>query len=455
MNLHKHVFIDLLIKMLGFGICIGILFPFFCLLFGVEKEIALSFLFFVACIGAGIAVGLASFLIVKFNVKKRLLKLNNGMLTVNQSIIDFQNDDIKYESPEDLFIESNDSGDCFSKMTESFNTLVKTQIETLHAQKTHYDYIENLNENLDLSDLSNFALKNLMEYSNATAGAMLIEKNGDLILTASNGFSDTSSLETNKLVFDSLKNGNRSFIEFPDDIYLDGVISLFKPSQLIVEPIIYNSINIGVLIMASASSLNTEFIKQLDIFVRSFSLILNNALQHEQMQLLAALDPLTGVYNRRFGLSRLKEECSRSTRFNSALGIMMIDIDKFKLVNDTYGHIAGDRVIKAIVYEIQKTLRNGDILVRYGGEEFLVILPGANNENSLKVADRIRFAVSQRKVKYGDNEISVNVSIGIDSFPESNIAEPDDLIKNADTALYTAKNTGRNKSVLFHHITDN
>ena len=449
MTFHKHVFVDLLIKMLGFGICIGLLFPFFCLLLGVEKQIALSFLFFIACIAAGIIVGLSCFLIIKYNMKKRLLNLIGNMDNANQCIIDFQNDEIHYEVKPDIYIEKEDSGDCFAHMADSFNTLVKTQMETLQFQKNHREYIENLNENLDLSALSEFALKNLMEYSSATAGAILIEKNGELVPTATYGIKDDVSLETNKIVLNALKNGERFYIEFPEDILLDGILTTFRPAEIIVEPIVYNNINIGVLIMAAALPLNSEFIKQLDIFVRSFSLILNNSLQHEQMQLLAALDPLTGVYNRRFGLSRLKEECSRSTRFNSSLGILMIDIDKFKLVNDTYGHIAGDRVIRGIVSVIQNILRNGDILVRYGGEEFLLILPGANNENSFKVAERIRFAISQRKIMYGDNEISVNVSIGIDSFPESNSAEPLDLIKNADSALYTAKNTGRNRSIIF------
>lgn len=451
MTFHKHVFIDLLIKMLGFGICIGLIFPFFALLFGVDKTIALSLLFFLACIAAGILVGLTSFLIVKSNIKSKLIQLIDNMDKVNNSILNFQNSTVKSELDNDYYLTAKGSGDCFDKMSNSFNSLVKTQMKTLRYQKNHREYIENLNENLDLTDLSEFALQNLMDHSNATAGALLIEKNGELISTATYGIKEDVSLETNKIVLNALKTGKRYNLEFPEDILLDGIVTTFRPTELIVEPIIYNSINIGVLIMASASTLNSEFIKQLDIFVRSFSLILNNALQHEQMQLLAALDPLTGVYNRRFGLSRLKEECSRSTRFNSPLGILMIDIDKFKLVNDTYGHIAGDRVIKAIVSEIQKILRNGDILVRYGGEEFLLILPGANSENSFKVAERIRFAITQRKVMYGESEISVNVSIGIDSFPESNSAEPLDLIKNADSALYSAKNTGRNKSIIFGH----
>ncbi len=452
MRFHKRVFIDLLVKMIGFGVCIGIVFPFFTLLFGVEKSTAFSLLFFLACVFAGIIVGLTGFLIVKANIKYRLLKLISNMDKVNKRVLDFQNDELKSQVQSDLYMVAEESNDCFGQMADSFNSLVETLMETLYSQKSHRDYLENLTENLDLKELSDYALKNLINYANASSGALLIVKEGDLVTTSTIGIKDDASLETNNMILDVLKSGMRSTLAFPEGIVLDGILTDYRPAELIIEPITYNNINTGVLVLATPTKLDVNFLEQLDIFMRSFSLILNNSLQHEQMQKLAALDPLTGVYNRRFGLNRLKEECSRSVRFNSPLGIMMLDIDKFKMVNDTYGHIAGDRVIKQLVIEIQNILRSGDILVRYGGEEFMVILPGASSENTFKVAERVRFAVSQSKTIYGESEIQVNVSIGIDSYPESNVAEPLELIKNSDSALYTAKNTGRNRSVIYNQI---
>jgi len=452
MRFHKRVFIDLMVKMLGFGVCIGVIFPFFTLLFGVDKSIALSPLFFLACVLAGIIVGLISLLISKANIKYRLLNLISNMDKVNKMVSDFQNDTTSTELQTDEYMIYEDSSDCFGQMADSFNTLVETLMETLNSQKSHRNYLENLTQNLDLKELSDFALKNLMAYAKASAGALLVEKEGELITTSSYGISDDAGLETNNIILNVLKSGARSTLNFPEGILLDGILTDYRPSEIIVEPITYRNLNTGVLLMATATKLDVAFLEQLDIFMRSFSLILNNSLQHEQMQKLAALDPLTGVYNRRFGLNRLKEECSRSVRFNSPLGVMMLDIDKFKLVNDTYGHIAGDRVIKRIVVEIQKILRSGDILIRYGGEEFMVILPGANSDNTYKVAERVRFAISQSKAIYGESEIQVNVSIGVDSFPDSNVSEPLELIKNADTALYTAKNTGRNRTIVFNKI---
>lgn len=183
MTIHKKVFVDLFIKMIGFGICIGIVFPFFALLLGVGKSIAFSPLFFLACVAAGIIVGLISFFIVKTNMKKRLLGLISNMLKVNERIISFQNDEQTEEVQTDLYMVSEYSDDCFGQMASSFNTLVKTLMETLHFQKGHRSYIENLTENLDLKELSDYALKVLMMYSNASAGALLIEKEGEQIIT--------------------------------------------------------------------------------------------------------------------------------------------------------------------------------------------------------------------------------------------------------------------------------
>jgi diguanylate cyclase (GGDEF)-like protein len=370
------------------------------------------------------------------------------MRNVESSITKYQEKDFGGELRLENFTVSEDSDDCFGHMADAFNEMVNTLVKTLQFQKGHRQYIEGLSENLDLTQLCQYAISLLLELSNANAGALLIEKDGELSLESSHGIKNYELLEKNKIVYKVLKEGKRELIDFPLDINLDGVLTEYRPSQLVVEPIIYNSIVTGILVLASAEKIRTEFLEQLDIFLKSFSVILNNALSHERMQRLAAIDPLTGIYNRRFGINRLNEECARSIRFNSPLGIIMLDIDKFKIVNDTYGHSAGDRIIKRIVTETQQVLRNGDILIRYGGEEFLVILPGANKENAHRVAERIRYAVEQTVTEYGDKQIKVTVSLGVDSYPETNMNNPIELIDNADKALYNAKNSGRNRTVI-------
>ena len=126
----------------------------------------------------------------------------------------------------------------------------------------------------------------------------------------------------------------------------------------------------------------------------------------------------------------------------------MFDIDFFKKVNDTYGHLAGDRVLVHISRLVRPILREGDVLMRYGGEEFCAILPGASAEDSLKMAERIRFAVQEAKVTYSEFEIKITLSLGISSYPENDIKHEQELLAAADEALYISKESGRNKSTI-------
>ena len=184
------------------------------------------------------------------------------------------------------------------------------------------------------------------------------------------------------------------------------------------------------------------------MFSQNLSLALHNAIIHEQMQRLAAIDPLTGLLNRRYGMIRLREEYSKAVRSEGSLGIVMFDIDFFKKVNDTYGHLAGDRVLVHISKLTKPLLREGDVLMRYGGEEFCAILPGASNEDSLKMAERIRFAVQESKVVYSEFEIKITLSLGMSSYPENDVAHEQELLAAADEALYISKESGRNKSTV-------
>lgn len=123
----------------------------------------------------------------------------------------------------------------------------------------------------------------------------------------------------------------------------------------------------------------------------------------------------------------------------------MFDIDHFKKVNDTYGHLAGDRVLMQVAKTAKAALREGDILMRYGGEEFLVILPGASKEGSRAVGEKLRRMVEETSIADGDQVIRVTISIGVTSYPELEATGEQILVKRSDEALYRAKETGRNK----------
>jgi diguanylate cyclase (GGDEF)-like protein len=126
----------------------------------------------------------------------------------------------------------------------------------------------------------------------------------------------------------------------------------------------------------------------------------------------------------------------------------MFDIDHFKSVNDTYGHTIGDKILINITRIAKMALREGDILLRYGGEEFLVIMPGAPRHDSQFVAERLCRMVEEGKTQCGNQQISVTVSVGVASFPETDVTDEKNLITFADSALYEAKDSGRNRVVV-------
>ncbi len=172
------------------------------------------------------------------------------------------------------------------------------------------------------------------------------------------------------------------------------------------------------------------------------SISIQNNIHYER----SVRDSKTGLYNHNFFLSRLKEEIARSKRNHSVFSIMVMDIDKFKTFNDTYGHLAGDEVILSLAATLKKTLREGDILSRFGGEEFTVLLPDTTPEQSWIAAERLRQAVEDMVTPYQEHVLKVTISIGIASIHPYSLSSAEDLIKRADEALYQSKDRGRNRS---------
>ena len=158
----------------------------------------------------------------------------------------------------------------------------------------------------------------------------------------------------------------------------------------------------------------------------------------------ASVDSLTGLHNRRWMETMYPREIQRCNSGNVAMCALMLDVDHFKNVNDTYGHLAGDQVLVSIAKSLTDSLRPTDMLVRYGGEEFAILLPGTSVENSLRVSDRIRRAVEKTPVKIGSSsDIQITISIGLAiRVPDDSM---EDILSRADRALYAAKESGRNR----------
>lgn len=159
-------------------------------------------------------------------------------------------------------------------------------------------------------------------------------------------------------------------------------------------------------------------------------------------------DPLTKLFNRRYLEETLERETIRANRNKQPLCVLMMDIDHFKKVNDTYGHDAGDAVLVAFAGMLSHKLRKDDIVCRLGGEEFIAIMPAASLDHAKIRAEEINESTRKMKVVFKGQVIPVTVSIGIAQFPEHGDSK-EELMANADSALYSAKQTGRNKFVVF------
>ncbi|MFQ3574112.1 MAG: GGDEF domain-containing protein, partial [Thermodesulfovibrionales bacterium] len=172
-----------------------------------------------------------------------------------------------------------------------------------------------------------------------------------------------------------------------------------------------------------------------------------------QMKLIevSRTDMLTGIYNRGYLEDRLIEEYERHRRHKRPLSLIIFDIDNFKDINDCFGHLAGDIVLKTFANIAQKKLRDIDIIGRYGGEEFCCILPDTRLENAYDVAERIRLAIQNEHIIYKSHPINFTVSGGVAELNEDMISY-DDLVRYADNALYVAKKNGKNKTELMKNI---
>lgn len=169
---------------------------------------------------------------------------------------------------------------------------------------------------------------------------------------------------------------------------------------------------------------------------------------NEEIRILSITDPLTGSFNRGYMTSHLPEEINRASRYGHPLSLIMCDIDRFKNVNDSQGHLAGDSVLRLVVDFIHGALRKDvDWAVRYGGEEFLIVLPETDREGAWIVAERMRQMMGKKLIAMGDQEIAITASFGLASFDPGTEKEPsaEALIKEADQHLYQAKKEGRNK----------
>ena len=205
-------------------------------------------------------------------------------------------------------------------------------------------------------------------------------------------------------------------------------------------------------VIAVQSSRVAAFKPEHERLLEALAVQIAAALQNAHLYELAMVDGLTGLFVRRYFDARIEEEIERSKRFGTPFSVVMMDVDDFKVLNDTYGHVVGDRVLRAIANVVKAKMRGVDTAARYGGEEISLILPRTEMLGAYNLAERIREAIAELRIVTDEEPpraLGVTASIGIAAFPESKAAGGEDLVRHADRALYRAKKMGKNRVELY------
>lgn len=226
-----------------------------------------------------------------------------------------------------------------------------------------------------------------------------------------------------------------------DDKFIDAESS-FAHSIACIPMVVYNEV-VGVINVTNKHK-GVNFTKVDVEMLRAISDQAAVAVSKAQFREMAVTDFLTGLYIRRYFMVKLQDEVVRAERYDKVLSVAMADIDNFKVINDTYGHAAGDEVLKAASHFLRDNLRQADIIARYGGEEFVIFFPETDKQSASILAERLRAGFSEIKL---DNLPPVSISIGVASYPDDG-KDIKSLINSADTAMYKAKQEGRNRVVI-------
>ncbi len=429
--------------MLIFGVFIGSVFPFFSDHFlGLPKNIIYSLTFFVTCIISGIIVGLLGFLIVKITIIKRLASLKEKIDLISSNIQNYREGKIQdVESCTDCFLEQN--MDVYGLGTK-YNLLISIIREFFWQYQKSDEFYVKLNKSIETDELnSNFARFVTDNFKCLGVEIFYLDKSSNLNTT----YSYLAREDLSDKQKESIKNiieKDRLFSLKDANITLTFGTLNIVPQEVLFVPILSQKKEKYLVTLYFSDYLKQDSVNFFKRLIYQYSMALERSNIYRDVQKIAAIDELTGIYNRRFGMQRLIEDYSRAKRNNSPFYVMMFDIDHFKVINDTYGHQAGDFILENVAKLIKGMLRIEDVFLRYGGEEFLAGLI-CKMESVIEKADVIRKTIEKTPFLFGNEEVYITISVGLSKTQPNDATTVNHLIKEADEALYEAKNSGRNR----------
>jgi len=329
-----------------------------------------------------------------------------------------------------------------------------------------YESLTTLHSSSDiLSDIANKVASSLDAVRCSIVQIDEKENSGNII--ASNDDVQTKGVSIDLAIYPEVRRA----IELKRDVIINDIQSdpVMKASgkhlnelpfhSLAVIPISIRDKFIGTLLLRVATEkerISEKEISFCQVVARAAENVLENArlvdslrVANMELEKLATTDGLTGLFNHRYFYNRLEEEYNISLRYHVSLSCIMLDIDFFKKINDTYGHRKGDTILKELARVILRTIRKTDVAARYGGEEFVILLPHTEEKGAMFQAERIRTSVKKSKYSALPAKEPLTISLGITTCNQEDISRAEDLVKFADKALYEAKKRGRNQSVMW------
>ena len=403
-RLTRRVFTDLAIWMAAFGAAVGAVFPFFSIVLGTPAQVALAPPFVLACLGAGLLVGAVNVLLARQVVGTRVRTLARAMVVVRDRL---------GHAVETGDFSGCDAAECLVPVVSddelgtaaaAFNALVEAVGRAYLVEAAIAAASTSVARQADPEVLAGTVLDAALSATGAVRGSVTRRQEGaDEVLAHRRRPGRVPSRTVTSSV--ELQVGGR----------LGGHLSLDL-----------------------AQPAPPGLTRLLDVLADTLAIALDNAELQALVQLQARTDDLTRLANRRAGLDRLSAELARAAVDGSATGVLLIDVDHFKRVNDTWGHQVGDELLRTLARVAEAGVRPGDLVCRYGGEEFLAVLSGADEEAVLLVAERLRTSIARCSVAGGDGEVTMTVSIGASS-TGGGLLPGAELIGRADDALYRAR----------------
>jgi diguanylate cyclase (GGDEF)-like protein len=335
----------------------------------------------------------------------------------------------------------------------------------MYEKGAMYTFVRTLSHYIDASDIARASLSEIIRITNASAGIfatknehnnfdVVFTQNIDKDIVGKDLFLDTEPthdgiLENQLSVTSQVTTAQIKFL-YP------ALYNLYVPDKTLKYTVIISlrgkMEEVGLIVLFMENTINERISIILDTLINQVSISLYNSILFDKLGKLAITDGLTNLHNHRHFQEYLEAEIKEASRYNKPLTLLMIDIDHFKILNDTYGHPQGDRVLKKLSEIIMQTIRDVDFAARYGGEEFCIVLPNTDAKGANKTAERLRKNIEALTIKTDTGKnIKFTISIGISSLPEDARGK-DELILHADKSLYLSKENGRNKTTIYDTI---